>query len=611
MAEISLRAALYRLHPAPAGVTDAQLLERFATHGDETAFELLLRRHAGMVWQVCRRVLRDPHHAEDAFQATFLILVRKAGSIAKRGALAGWLYRVAYHAALRARSRVERRAVREKQALDLELTVAAADPVPEFLRRDLWSVLDRELNALPEKYRAAVVLCYLEGKTYDEAARQLGCPKGTLSTRLTQAREILRQRLARQGVALSGGGLAAYLGRPTTAAGAPVALVEATWTAARRFALEPTAVTNMISAEAFALARGVLRTMFLTKLKLAAGALAVLVAGLAVASWTYQAPAGEPGHQRPAHVPTPVNFRKEVGDVRSFHGHTAPVLCVAFSSDGRRILSSSMDATVRLWDVETGKELRRLQGHTDRVDCVTFVPGDDRRALSCAWDGTVRLWDLDRGRQLQCFHPPGRPGIHLTNVIFFRDGKRILVNAVDNDSLLIMDIETGKVVKEFAQHPDHVPTVALSPDERWVLEGNWDGRLRLWDIASGKLLRTFSGPDGKIYKVAFSPDGRRALAGALEDHAVYVWDVGTGKELRRFEGHARHVDWVAFSPDGRRALSCGPDQTVRLWHVETGMELRRLFGHTDRVTCVAFSTDGRYAISGGYDKAVRLWRLPR
>jgi RNA polymerase sigma factor (sigma-70 family) len=596
--------------PNARGVTDAQLLERFATQRDEAAFELLVWRHQRLVLGVCRRVLRNPHDAEDAFQATFLTLVRKAGSIGKREAVASWLYQVAYRIALRAQAGAAKRAAREKLGLDLSQAEAPADPQADGLGGDLWRLLEREISCLPEKYRAPVVLCYLEGKTYEEAARELGCPKGTVSTWLTHAREWLRSRLARDGLALSGGVLATVLCRHAAVAAAPAALVDTTVEAAVLYAAGAGPVAGIISDQVVALTKGALRAMGMTKLKIAMMQVAVCLFGLGTGWTAFQALAAGPAEVQPKGTSSPVISWKALTDLRCFQGHTAPVEKVVFSPDGRRILSSSMDATIRLWDVETGKELRCFKGHSARIPDVVFT-SDGRRILSAGWDQTMRLWDVESGQQVKQFVFAGAPGVHVSGVMFFPDGKRFLAFASDHHALHIVDTETGKLVKEFAEHPDHVSGLTLSPDGRRVLEGNWDHTMRLWDVESGKLLREFKDHPGSVYGVAFSPDGRRALSSGAEGTTFSLWDLESAQEIRRFEGHAKHIDWVVFSPDGRRALSCGPDQTVRLWHIETGTELRRFFGHTNRVACVAFSPDGRYAVSGGWDNTVRLWRLPR
>src|SRR5262249_1365227 len=161
------------------------LLQRWLARRDEAAFELLLWRHGPMVLALCRRLLRHAQDAEDAFQATFLTLVRKAGSIANREALAAWLYKVAYRVALRARAAAATRAALPITSMDLP----AAEPAQDLLWRDLRPVLDEEVSRLPARFRGPFVLCYLEGKTNEQAARELGCPLGTVLSRLSRGRE--------------------------------------------------------------------------------------------------------------------------------------------------------------------------------------------------------------------------------------------------------------------------------------------------------------------------------------------------------------------------------------------------------------------------------------
>jgi RNA polymerase sigma factor (sigma-70 family) len=585
--------------------SDRQLLESFLRQREETAFEALLQRHGPMVWGICRRVLRNDADAEDAFQATFLVLVGKAATIANGTAVGNWLYGVAHHTALKARELNGRRRVKEREAAARRPAEAA-----DTIWQDLGALLDSELSRLPLKYRIPIVLCYLEGRPVREASRQLGCPQGTIASRLARGRALLARRLARRGLALSGGVLALLLSQITASAHVPPAVTIATikaasWLASGRAAGE-------VSAHVAVLAEGVLSTMFLNRIKKTAAV--VLAAGLllvAGATAAFHGLAAEPGEQKEAGATRPAPAAAEkVGEVRVFEGHSAGILRVAFSPNGRLAASSSMSNTVRLWDVKTGKAVHVLEGHTDRVDCVTFSP-DGKRLLSAAWDGTVRLWDVETGKELARFDTQGAPGVHVCNVIFFKDGKRFLWNAVDHHSLQIWDIESGQQVKEFGEHPDHVCAVALTPDGKRVLEGNWDTNLRLWDIESGQELRQFQGHTGAVYCVAVSPDGKLGLSCSVADTAVILWDLETGNELRRFQGHAEGLDFVAFSPDGRRALSCGQDKTIRLWEVATGKELHCFDSHTARVGCVAFSPDGRYALSGSEDHTVRLWQLPK
>ncbi|HJT78643.1 MAG TPA: sigma-70 family RNA polymerase sigma factor [Gemmataceae bacterium] len=243
-----------------AGLTDGQLLGCFLEYRDEAAFAALVRRHGPMVWGVCRRLLNH-HDAEDAFQAAFLVLFRKASSIRPRERVANWLYGVAHRTALQARRTAARRKVREKQVTELPEPAAAE----QDLRRDLQPLLDQELSHLPDAYREVIVLCGLEGKTRKEAARQLGLPEGTVGSRLARARTMLAKRLARHGLALSGGVLAAVLSQQVASGSAPPAPVPSTIQAASRLAAGQAA--GGVSATVAALTEGVMKAMLLTKLE--------------------------------------------------------------------------------------------------------------------------------------------------------------------------------------------------------------------------------------------------------------------------------------------------------------------------------------------------------
>jgi RNA polymerase sigma factor (sigma-70 family) len=247
------------LGPAVGGLTDAQLLERFQTNRDEAAFEVLVWRHGPKVLGVCRSVLRHEQDAEDAFQATFLILVRKGGSIGKRQVVGSWLYRVAYRVALRAKVMSDKRAATHVH-VGAEAAAPAMSDSPGF---DVRPVLDEEINRLPEKYRAPFILCYLDGRTNEEAARELGCPKGTVLSRLAWARERLRARLTRRGLDLSAGLPVAVL--VSTAPSA--VLVDSTLKAA----LSGAGKAGLVSGPVAALTQGVLQTMLWTKVKTIAG----------------------------------------------------------------------------------------------------------------------------------------------------------------------------------------------------------------------------------------------------------------------------------------------------------------------------------------------------
>jgi RNA polymerase sigma factor (sigma-70 family) len=268
-----------------ADQSDRQLLERFTRQRDEAAFAVLVRRHGPMVLGVCRRVLRHRHDAEDAFQAAFLVLARKAASAHWQDSVGGWLFQVAYHLALRMRARGSR------QRTCALPEVAAPGPVAGQPDGELGALLDNELSRLPEKYRTALLLCYYEGKTRAEVARQLGCKEGTVKIRLERGRAMLRERLRRRGLALL-----PLLARPLPAeSAAPTALVDATVASARLFAVG-TLPAAAASSAAVALAEGALRTMRITRLTFTALlVLAASVVSLAVAGWAVAALADAPG----------------------------------------------------------------------------------------------------------------------------------------------------------------------------------------------------------------------------------------------------------------------------------------------------------------------------
>jgi RNA polymerase sigma factor (sigma-70 family) len=256
------------------GLSDGQLLQCFVLERQSAAFEALLRRHGSMVLGVCRRILRHAQDAEDAFQATWLVFVRKAHSISPPDMVANWLYGVAYRTALKAKAATARRWTKERQVKEM----APRDVESEGMWQDLQPLLDQELNRLPDKYRLPIVLCDLEGKTRKEAARQLGWPEGTLSGRLSRARVMLAKRISRRGVALSGGALAAALSQNVASAQLPSSLVVSTIKAATFIAAgHATAAAGMISAKVASLTEGVLKTMLLTKLKIVT---AVLLGGI-------------------------------------------------------------------------------------------------------------------------------------------------------------------------------------------------------------------------------------------------------------------------------------------------------------------------------------------
>jgi len=272
-----------------SGQTDRQLLDCFIAQRDDDAFAAIVQRHGPMVLGVCRRLLPRHHDAEDAFQATFLVLVRKAASVVPREMLANWLYGVAYHTALKARAVMAKRQAKEKQVMEM--------PEPEVVSpdtgQDLRPLLDQELSHLPDIYRVPIVCCDLEGKTRQEAARQLGWSEGTLSGRLSRARAMLAKRVARRGLVLSAASLAAVLSQEAASAEVPYSLVISTVHAGSLFAAGQ---AGAISMKVAALTEGVLNAMWITKLKITTAILVTVCAvGLGSGGFAYRMQAAAQG----------------------------------------------------------------------------------------------------------------------------------------------------------------------------------------------------------------------------------------------------------------------------------------------------------------------------
>jgi WD40 repeat protein/mono/diheme cytochrome c family protein len=299
-----------------------------------------------------------------------------------------------------------------------------------------------------------------------------------------------------------------------------------------------------------------------------------------------------------------VTLPDNTGELDPLEAQSGVANSLAFSADGKLALQASADKTLRLWDVENEREIRRFIGHSASVWSVAFTP-DGTHALSGGADHTVRLWEVETGREQRRLE--GHTGL-VTALAVSADGKKALSGGYDH-TLILWDLETGTELRRWEDAARYINALALTADGRRAFVAAEDAVLLL-DLGTGKEVRSFDGHTDTVTCLALSADGRYLLTGS-DDHTVRLWDAEAGRIMRSFMGHTGFVKSVAFSPDGRLALSGGADQTVRLWAVETGKELGRFAAHEDAIAGVTFTPDGKASLSGSRDGAVRVWDLKK
>jgi RNA polymerase sigma factor (sigma-70 family) len=615
---------------------DHQLLQRFVMTHDEAAFAALVERHGAMVLGVCRSILHNRHDAEDIFQAAFLVLARKAGSIRRGESVGSWLYAVAYRLAHKARVRADKRRVCEQQA-----PVLAQAPMDDVTWGELRGILHEEVSRLPEKLRAAVVLCYWEGRTHEQAGQQLGCAKGTVKDRLERARELLRSRLARRGLALSAAWFAASLSGGMASAAVPPELVQTTVRGALLFEMGELPA-GIVSDGAVACARRTVQAMALGKLKYG---LALVLAigvfggmGLAVvreaAPPAYAdsppAPAKAPAAPKQAREgqpddPLPPGAVARLGTLRFRHGDR--IQDVALGADGRSIVSAA-GKIVHVWELATGKERTRFEGHEDVVMAVACSP-DGKLIASGDRNTFIRLWEPATGREIRRLigyterGQPPRGELGFSSLLFTPNSRQLISASGQLDTasggpeiaICLWDAATGEKVREFGRFGS-AWTLALSPDGKTLAavasKDQWRG-IRLWEVATGRERIISAPPHRRMTAFAFSADGKTLAGGVGENDwrrpsEIKLWDAA-GEEIRTLQGHKGWVGWLAFAPDGKTVASTSTaDVTARLWDVATGKELRHIGpDHWAPINKLLFCPDQKTLVSYGQENALRFW----
>ncbi len=319
-----------------------------------------------------------------------------------------------------------------------------------------------------------------------------------------------------------------------------------------------------------------------------------------VKGWQSAAAAGDPGWQHTARASIAA-WQSHVFAVKAVFSHQGRVTAVAFSPDGKAVLTGSDDQTARLWDTLTGRPIGPPLTHQGVVWSVAFSP-DGKAVLTGSYDQTARLWDAATGR------PIGPPLAHqgvVTRVAFSPDAKAVLTGSADKTARL-WDAATGRPIGPPLPHQDQVSAVAFSPDAKVVLTAGRDQTARLWDAATGWPIGPPLAHQGMVFAVAFSPDGKAVLTGSW-DQTARLWDAATGRPIGPPLLHQGVINAVAFSPDGKAVLTGSADKTARLWDAATGRPIGPPLEHQGAVWSVAFSPDGKAVLTGSEDKTARLW----
>jgi RNA polymerase sigma factor (sigma-70 family) len=590
---------------------DGQLLERFAAQRDEAAFAALVQRHGGLVLRTCRHLLRHQEDAEDAFQACFLVLARKAASLRGVASVAGWLHGVACRTALNAR----RSEMRRRKHSTPPQRQAVQSPAAEASLREVQAVLDEEVARLPQKYRAAFVLCCLEGKGRGEAARALGWKEGTVSSRLDQARKRLRRGLARRGVTLSAALTAAGLAAPCGEAAFSAVTAVATARAALGF---PTA-----SARAGQWAGEVIRQMGRAKLHGWAAvvlALGAVVGGAGVVAQREgggrPGPAGDPppaqktGGETPLRVrtdrygdPLPAGAVARLGTVRFRHGNET--VGVAFSPDGKTLAVRSFES-ILFFDAATGRQSGAVTARLTTMMGKTFAFAPDGKTVAFVnGHGSVAVWDVAAKKQLRRIAFPS-PGATQTGALCFSPGGALLASCSGGGTASLLDVAGGKTLRTLGAPRGETTSLAFSPDGRTLAVGTL-AVVQLWDVAGGKLVREAEiHKDRFVYALTFSPDGKVLAAGSWD--RITLVDPATAKEVGRLEAaKAEAINDLTFSRDGKTLFAGSQDRKARVWDVEKKQPRLTLDTRLGPAVGLALSPDGKTIAIAGWFSAVRLW----
>ncbi|ETO32884.1 hypothetical protein RFI_04233 [Reticulomyxa filosa] len=289
----------------------------------------------------------------------------------------------------------------------------------------------------------------------------------------------------------------------------------------------------------------------------------------------------------------------DFGEYSYLEGHSDAITSIQYSPDCRTAVSSSKDLTIRIWDMESRKEIQKIVGHTDVVNQARYSP-DGKHILSCSADKTIRIWDVTSGKMLKHFELEN----NVTDAQYSSNGHMVAACS-SGGYIQFWDLNSDQVLSEFKIRAPDIQSITFSPDDSMILGCFKDKMIRLLNIKS-KEEKVFEGHSNSVNMAQYSPN-KRIILSCSSDKTIRIWDIETRKEIQKFEGHLFDVNTAQFSPDGRTIVSCSRDRTIRIWDVESGRELNRLEGHSTDVTGVLYSSNGSTVLSCSQDKTIRIW----
>lgn len=304
-------------------------------------------------------------------------------------------------------------------------------------------------------------------------------------------------------------------------------------------------------------------------------------------------------------------------EYRDLKGHTGPTRAAIYTPDGKKIVSCSGwpvgDATVRVWEVSSGKLLHTMKGHTGNIDYMA-LSADGKTAYSASTDKTARIWDVETGKEKLVFKEHGEGGV--TSIAVSPDGKTV-VSGDNKWMILVWDAATGKVIHKVKAHENEVRCLAISPDGKTLYSGSWDGTVKVWDLATMKMTKSLKHETKRVENFVLFDKGKKLVVAC---DVVTVWNLETGGSIRTFEGHPGAIS-IGVSADGRKLATGWYDGKMKLWNMETGEQMDEFQAHEAYCHWMSFSPDGKYlATSGGgkfedgkgvkgTDHVVRIWKL--